>query len=85
MEQKNSWIKLTAAAALSALLLSNCVQTYDSYGRPVQTVDPGAALVGAAVIGAIVYSAGNNNSHRYRSNYRYHSGNRYHRSHRRHY
>lgn len=68
MEQNNSWIKLTVLGVLSALFLSNCVQTYDAAGRPVQTVDPGAAIVGAAVIGAVAYAAGNNNNYR---NYRH--------------
>ena len=39
--------------------------TYDGYGRPVQTVDPGLAVAGIAAAGLIGYAAGNN-----RSNYR---------------
>ena len=66
MEQKNSWIKLTMAAIASALLLSNCVTSYDYEGRPIQTVDPAAAAIGAVAIGAIAYSAGkDNSSHHY--------------------
>jgi hypothetical protein len=33
--------------------------TYDPYGRQVQTVDPGLALVGVAAAGLIGYAAGN--------------------------
>ena len=73
MEHKKTSIKLVAVAALSALFLSNCVQSYDSTGRPIQTVDPGAAIVGAAVIGAIAYAAGDNRSH-YRGSRGYRGG-----------
>ena len=71
--------------SLSCLFFSNCVTTYDYYGKPVQTVDPVVATVGAVAIGAIAYSAGQNSrysngyctssynySHRYYSNYRHH-------------
>ena len=61
MEKKNSWIKLAAAAVLSALLLSNCVSSYNSRGQLVQSVDPAAAVIGAVAIGAIAYSAGKGN------------------------
>jgi len=54
---------------LSCMLLANCVTTYDRYGRPVQTVDPVAATIGAVAIGAVAYNAGQNNSN-YNSNYR---------------
>ncbi len=74
MEHKKSWIKLTVASIASALLLSNCVTSYDQYGRPIQTVDPGAAAVGALVIGAAAYAIGENNrSHRPSRGY-YNSG-----------
>lgn len=51
------------------LLLANCVTTYDQYGRPVQTVDPVAATIGAVAIGAVAYSAGQNDSYYRGSSY----------------
>jgi len=69
MKHKKSWIKLTVAGIASALLLSNCVTSYDQYGRPIQTVDPGAAAVGALVVGAAAYAIGHNNSHSGRGHY----------------
>jgi len=45
--------------------LSSCTTTYDAYGRPVQSVDPAAAAIGAVAIGAAAYAIGNNNSHGY--------------------
>jgi|GEM_PF-1557890 len=82
MEQKNSWIKLTMAAIASAVLLSNCVTSYDQYGRPIQTADPAAVAIGAVALGAIAYSAGKSDSHQrghYRSrNYGYRGSHGYH-------
>jgi hypothetical protein len=37
--------------------------TYDSYGRPVQSVDPAVAIAGVAAAGLIGYAASNNNDH----------------------
>jgi len=37
--------------------------TYDAYGRPMQTVDPGLAVAGVAAAGLIGYAAANNNHH----------------------
>jgi hypothetical protein len=34
----------------------SCTTTYDAYGRPVQSVDPGVAVAGAAAAGVIGYS-----------------------------
>ena len=39
--------------------------TYDSYGRQVQSVDPGLAIAGVAAAGLVGYAASQN-----RSNYR---------------
>jgi len=36
--------------------------TYDAYGRPVETVDPGLAVAGIAAAGLIGYAAANNHS-----------------------
>jgi len=35
--------------------------TYDPYGRPVQSVDPGLAVAGIAAAGLIGYAVGQNN------------------------
>ncbi|MCP5538187.1 MAG: hypothetical protein H7A51_18390 [Akkermansiaceae bacterium] len=70
MEHRKSWIKLTVAGIASALLFSNCVTSYDSYGRPIQTVDPGAVAVGALALGAVAYAAGHNNGHHHSGHYR---------------
>jgi hypothetical protein len=35
--------------------------TYDTYGRQVQTVDPGLAVAGVAAAGLIGYAIANNN------------------------
>lgn len=61
MEHKKSWMKLTVAAMASALLLSNCVTSYDSYGRPIQTADPAAVAAGAVILGVAAYAVGKNN------------------------
>lgn len=42
-----------------------CTTTYDYYGRPVQSVDPGMAAVGVAAAGILGYAIGANNSNRY--------------------
>jgi hypothetical protein len=51
--------------ALCILLLAtassmSCMTTYDSAGRPVQTVDPGLAVAGAAAAGLVGYAIANN-------------------------
>ncbi|MBK1832062.1 hypothetical protein JIN77_15100 [Verrucomicrobiaceae bacterium R5-34] len=74
-----SSVKLAVGAMISALFLANCTTTYDSYGRPVQSVDPVAATVGAVAIGAIAYSAGKNNSSHHGHHGHYRRGHRWHR------
>ncbi len=41
----------------------SCVNTYDSYGRPVQTVDPAVAIAGIAAAGILGYAAANSSHH----------------------
>jgi hypothetical protein len=45
--------------------------TYDTYGRPVQTVDPGLAVAGVAAAGLIGYAVANNggSDHHHRTTY----------------
>ena len=76
MKRKNSWLKSIAVAVVSAMMLSSCVTSYDRSGRPIQTVDPAAAAVGAVLIGAVAYSAGKDNDNHYR--HRYHRPRRHH-------
>lgn len=40
----------------------SCMTTYDSYGRSVQSVDPGLALAGVAAAGIIGYAVANDDS-----------------------
>lgn len=52
--------------------------TYDTYGRQVQTVDPGLALAGVAAAGLIGYAVANNNDHGHsRSGGGYYGGGHY--------
>lgn len=64
---------LQAAAAITWLgLSSSCVTTYDTAGRPVQTVDPGLAVAGVAAAGLVGYAIGQHNDHHH-----YHGGGYY--------
>ncbi|MFT3990814.1 MAG: hypothetical protein QM680_05335 [Luteolibacter sp.] len=62
-----------AAVALLAVAITgtSCMTTYDAYGRPVQTVDPGVAIAGAAAAGVLGYAIANDNHHHhgYRGGY----------------
>lgn len=51
------WIALAGLAFASV----SCMTTYDSAGRPVQSVDPGVAVAGAAAAGLIGYAIANDN------------------------
>lgn len=83
--------KILCLSGLS-FVFSSCMTTYDAQGRPVQSVDPGAAVVGAAAAATLGYALAKDrkNKHHYdpRQRYyqqprhyrgRYHSGHRYHR------
>lgn len=60
---------------LSALIAvvatgTSCMTTYDAAGRPVQSVDPGVAVAGAAAAGLIGYAIANdNNDHHHHNHY----------------
>lgn len=60
MRNLSTIVTATALLALSASITS-CTTTYDSYGRPVQSVDPGTAAAGAVAAGALGYAIGQNN------------------------
>jgi hypothetical protein len=52
---KTRLVAFTASVAL-ALATTSCMTTYDAYGRPVQSVDPGLAVAGIAAAGLIGYA-----------------------------
>ena len=61
---KNVKTPLTVAT-IGILALSSCTTTYDAAGRPVQSVSPGGAAVGAIAAGIAGYAiADNNNNNR---------------------
>ncbi|MEP2774886.1 MAG: hypothetical protein ABJQ29_02725 [Luteolibacter sp.] len=64
---------LTGALAVSAV---SCTTTYDAYGNPRNSVDPGTAVAGAAAAGILGYAIANKRS----SNNRHYD---HHNSHRR--
>jgi hypothetical protein len=73
---KKSLHRLVLALLLPAL--ASCTTAYDAQGRPRQVVDPGAALIGAAVVGLIAYGiASSNNSDRHHRQGSCSSGNGY--------
>jgi hypothetical protein len=64
MKNRFSLFQIATNSTLVVLLGSSmsCMTTYDGYGRPVQTVDPGLAIAGVAVAGLIGYAAANSHS-----------------------
>jgi len=70
------WTSLCLLLLATAFSMS-CMTTYDSAGRPVQTVDPGVAVAGAAAAGLVGYAIANNRSDRHY----YHGGRGYYRPH----
>lgn len=63
-------LKLIAITAM-CMLTQACMTTYDAYGRPVQSVDPGVATAGIIGAGLIGYSLGNTNSSHYHRSHSY--------------
>lgn len=45
-----------------ALASTNCTTTYDAYGNPRNSVDPGTAVAGAAAVGVLGYALANKNN-----------------------
>ena len=49
-------------ALLAGLAIAtSCTTTYDAYGSPRQSVDPGVALAGVAAAGLVGYALANDN------------------------
>ncbi len=58
-------------AGAFALASTNCTTTYDAYGNPRNSVDPGTAVAGAAAVGVLGYAlAKNRNRDDRRDSYR---------------
>lgn len=73
-------IRIIAAFVALALAISStsCMTTYDAYGRPVQTVDPGLAVAGIAAAGLIGYAIAEGDDDD--NHHHYHRGGGYRRS-----
>lgn len=71
---KKTMNKIIAAASSMtiALGLISCTTTYDAAGRPVQSVDPGAAAVGVVGAGLLGAAIASNNKSRHRHHRRGH-------------
>jgi hypothetical protein len=58
-------MKTTLYRLITSLVIASsfasCTTVYDAQGRPRQMVDPGAALIGAAVVGLVAYGIANSN------------------------
>lgn len=66
--------RLLKGSAWSVLVLAigasmSCMTTYDAQGRPVQSVDPGMAVAGAAAAGVLGYALANDNDHHHNHYY----------------
>jgi hypothetical protein len=59
--KKHSMLFRWTALTMAALASVSCMTTYDSAGRPVQSVDPAVAVAGAAAAGLIGYAIANDN------------------------
>jgi len=72
---KNVLLRTVALVSLLSFAVTgvSCMTTYDAYGRPVQSVDPGAAVAGVAAAGVLGYALGrdrdNYNNHRHHGYY----------------
>lgn len=75
-------ITLILSGAIAALSVS-CTTTYDAYGNPRQSVDPGTAAAGVAAAGVLGYALANDrDDNRHRHHYDrgyYHRRGHYHR------
>lgn len=74
---RSSLLAVTIAAIGSSV---GCMTTYDSAGRPVQSVDPAVAVAGAAAAGIVGYAIANdNNDYHHHHHYYGHRGGYYYR------
>lgn len=70
MKTITTWI-LTGALAISSL---SCTTTYDAYGNPRNSVDPGTAAAGVAAAGVLGYALAKNKK---KTQNNYYGGDRY--------
>ena len=75
----HQFFRLASSISLAVAVFSStsCTTTYDAYGRPQQSVDPGLVVVGLAAAGILGYAIAENNGHHYSNNY-YHGNSNYH-------
>jgi hypothetical protein len=66
-------VRLTALLAC-ATFSASCTTSYDAYGNPRQSVDPGVALMGVAAAGIVGYALADDNNHSYSQNNYYGGG-----------
>lgn len=73
MTAKNYLLRLPVWTGMLVCVSSalSCMTTYDAHGRPVQSVDPGAAAAGVVAAGVVGYAIGNR---RDRDRHHYHGG-----------
>ena len=71
--KKITILMLTGAIALNSL---SCTTTYDAYGNPRQSVDPGTAAAGVVAAGIIGYAIANNRNNNHHGNNHGYSGRR---------
>lgn len=71
------WFRIPVLVCFTALAFSSvgCMTTYDAYGRPQQSVDPGLAVAGIAAAGLIGYALADGNNNDYRRHHGGHRGN----------
>lgn len=69
-------VRLTALLACVTLSAS-CTTSYDAYGTPRQSVDPGVALMGVAAAGLVGYALANDNHHGHYRRSSYYGGGGY--------
>ena len=72
--KKTITIMLAGAFALAS---TNCTTTYDAYGNPRQSVDPGTAAAGVAAAGVLGYALAKDKKKTTNNNY-YHDRHDYH-------
>jgi hypothetical protein len=84
VKSKSSILRFPALALVTACIVSSvsCMTTYDSYGRPVQSVDPALAVAGVAAAGLLGYAVANNHSDHYYGGGGYYYGGGYYRGYR---
>ncbi len=79
MNPQHLKVRIVAWSSIVALAVSSisCMTTYDTTGRPVQSVDPAVAVAGVAAAGLIGYAATKNNRRDYRRGNSHHHRPRY--------